>query len=144
MAKSYYQKSFEQKHVKDIQILQKKKNKRGVKRPKISKSFWRRKKSVSITVKVIRLFLRKKSKSKFSISDSNLIRTHNHVVRERTLNYLAKLTEWLSCVVSTYLYGAFDCMLLSCHVRVPEWIHTLYFAWMSRNSFVEASTIFEV
>ena len=32
---------------------------------------------------------------------------------------------WLSCVVSTYLYGAFDCMFLSCHVRVSEWIHTL-------------------
>ena len=28
--------------------------------------------------------------------------------------------------MSTYLYGAFDCMfLLSCHVRVSEWIHTL-------------------
>ena len=25
--------------------------------------------------------------------------------RKRTLNYLAKLAEWLSCVVSTYLYG---------------------------------------
>ena len=27
--------------------------------------------------------------------------------------------------VSTYLYGAFDCMFLSCCVRVSEWIYTL-------------------
>ena len=32
----------------------------------------------------------------------------------------------MSCVVSTYLYGAFDCMFISCHVCVSEWIHTLY------------------
>ena len=61
----------------------------------------------------------------WSLSDSNGIRTHNHLVRKRTLNHLAKLAKWLSCVVSTFLYGAFDCMLLSCHVRVSEWIHTL-------------------
>ena len=70
----------------------------------------------------------------WSLSDSNGIRTHNHLVRKRTLNHLAKLVKWLSCVVSTYLYGAFDCMLLSCHVRVSERIHTLQFSWMSRNS----------
>ena len=29
----------------------------------------------------------------------------------------------MSCVVSAYLYGAFDCMFLSCHIS--EWIHTL-------------------
>ena len=38
--------------------------------------------------------------------------------RKRTLNHLAKLAKWWSCVVSTYLYGAFDCMFLSCHIRV--------------------------
>ena len=27
----------------------------------------------------------------FSLSDSNLIRTHNHLVRKHTLNHLAKL-----------------------------------------------------
>ena len=30
-------------------------------------------------------------------------------------------------------------MLLLCHVRVCGWIYTLYFAWMSRNSLLEAS-----
>ena len=58
------------------------------------------------------------------LSDGNWTRTQNHLVRERTLNHLAKLTKWLSCVLITYLYGAFGC-ILSCHVRVSEWIHTL-------------------
>ena len=34
---------------------------------------------------------------------------------------------WISeiCVVSTYLYGAFGCMFLLCHVHVSEWVRTL-------------------
>ena len=58
--------------------------------------------------------------------DSNGNQTHNHLVRKRKLNHLANLAKWLSCVESTYLYGAFDCMLESCHLRVSEWIHTLH------------------
>ena len=58
-------------------------------------------------------------------SDCKGTRTKNHLFPKRTLNHLAKLAKWLSCAVSTYLYGAFECMLLSCHVRVWEWIHTL-------------------
>ena len=46
----------------------------------------------------------------WSISDSNVIWTYNHLVRKRTLDHLPKLVKWLSCVVSTYLYGAFDCI----------------------------------
>ena len=61
----------------------------------------------------------------WSLSDCNWTRTHNHLVHKQTLNHLAKLTKWLSCVVSTYLYGAFDCMLLSCHVRVSVWNYYL-------------------
>ena len=60
-----------------------------------------------------------------SLGGSDGIRIPNHLIRKRTLNHLVKLAEWLSCVVSTYLYGAFDCMLFSCHLRVSEWIHTL-------------------
>ena len=55
-------------------------------------------------------------------SNSNGIRTHAHLVRKRTLNHLAKLPKWLSCVLSTYMYGAFDCVLFSCRIRVSEWI----------------------
>ena len=51
-------------------------------------------------------------------SDCNWTRTQNHLVLKRTLNHLAKLAKWSSCVLSTYLYGAFDCIFLSCHVRV--------------------------
>ena len=69
----------------------------------------------------------------WSLSDCSWTRIQNHLVRKRTLNYFVKLVKWLSCVLSTYLYGAFDCMFLSCHVHVWEWIHTIV-AWMSRNS----------
>ena len=62
----------------------------------------------------------------WSLSDCNWTRTHNLLVRKGTLNYLAKLAKWLSCVVTTYLYSAFDCMFLPGHARVSEWIHTLY------------------
>ena len=62
----------------------------------------------------------------WSLSDRNKIWTHNHLFRKWTLNHLAKIGKWLSCVVSTYLYSAFYCMLLSCHVSVSEWIYTLY------------------
>ena len=58
-------------------------------------------------------------------SDCNWTRTKNHLIRKRTLNHLAKLTKWFSCVLSNYLYDAFGCMFSSCHVRVSEWIHTI-------------------
>ena len=40
-----------------------------------------------------------------TICDSSGIQTHNHLVPKRTLNYFAKLAKWLTCFVSTYLYG---------------------------------------
>ena len=54
------------------------------------------------------------------MSDSNEIRTHNYLIRKGILNHLANLAKWLSCVVSSYLYGGFDCMLLSFHERDSE------------------------
>ena len=54
-------------------------------------------------------------------------RSHSHLARKLTLNNLSKLANWYSCVVSTYLYGAFDCIFLSCHVLISEWICTVYF-----------------
>ena len=61
----------------------------------------------------------------WSLSDCNWTRTLNNLIRKRTLNHLAKLAKWFSCALSTYLYGTFDCMFSSCHVRVLEWIQTL-------------------
>ena len=46
-------------------------------------------------------------------------------VCQKTLNHLDKLAKWLSCVVSAYLYGSYDCMLLSCHTCILEWIHAV-------------------
>ena len=48
-----------------------------------------------------------------SLSDCNGTRTHNHLIRKHTRNLLTEVAERLSCVVSTSLYGAFDCMFLS-------------------------------
>ena len=59
-----------------------------------------------------------------SLSYSNGIKTHNHLVCKRTLNYLAILVKWLSCVVNAYLCGEFDCILLLCPVRISDWIYT--------------------
>ena len=58
--------------------------------------------------------------------DCTCTRTQNHLVLKRTFNHLVKLAKSLSCVQSTYLQTVFDCMFLSCHVRVSWWIHTLY------------------
>ena len=59
----------------------------------------------------------------WSLIDINGIRTHNYLVRKPILNHIAQLAKWLSCVVSTYLYGVFDCILLSCHIQY--WLYTL-------------------
>ena len=61
---------------------------------------------------------------------SNGTQTHNHLVRKGTLNHLAKLAKWSSCVVSTYLYGAFDCMF-SQHSSIiwPVWLHDWVFVY---------------
>ena len=54
----------------------------------------------------------------FCLHDCNWTRTHNHLFHKWTLNHLVKLAKWLSCFVSTYPDGAFDCMLSPCHVRI--------------------------
>ena len=84
----------------------------------------------SIAFLNVKEFLASGSRHIWILGDSNQIRTHNHLVFKRTLNHLAKVAKWLSSVVGTYLYGAFDWMLLSCHVGVSELIHNLLFARM--------------
>ena len=61
----------------------------------------------------------------WSVSNCNWTQTHNHLVRKGTLNHLAERPKWLSYVLSIYLYVAFACMFLSCHVRIQESIRTL-------------------
>ena len=70
------------------------------------------------------------------LSDCNWTRTYNHLVHKQTFNHLAKLTKWLSCVVSSYLCGAFDCMFLSCHGCVSDYtvcIHSETHTWHDKN-----------
>ena len=73
----------------------------------------------------IKELLARNRRNIWGLSDYNGTWAHNHLVCRGTLNHLAKLAKWLSCVVRTYLYGAFGCMFLSCHIRISEWIHTL-------------------
>ena len=67
------------------------------------------------------------------LSDSNGIRTYNHLVRKQALNHLAKLAKCLSCVVSgltvCYYHITFqsDFTLYSC-LNVKELI-----AWKKRD-----------
>ena len=73
----------------------------------------------------------------WSLSNCNWTRTHNHLVHKRTLNHLAKLVKWLSCVVSTYLEGASDRMFFiisSTRFRVSP--HSIV-GWISRKSLHE-------
>ena len=60
----------------------------------------------------------------WSLNDINEIRTQNHLVCKRTLNHLAKLVKWLSCVVSNYLSGAFWLHVIVMKCVVSEWIYT--------------------
>ena len=53
----------------------------------------------------------------WSLSVSNRTWTHNQLFRKQALKHSTKLAKWLSCVVSTYLYSAVDCMFLSCQVQ---------------------------
>ena len=49
------------------------------------------------------------------LTDCNWAQTHKHLVHKQTLNHLAKLAKWLSCVASTCLCEAFDYKLFSCY-----------------------------
>ena len=69
------------------------------------------------------------------LTDNNGIQTQNYSVRKRKLNRLGKLAKVLSCAVSTSLYSAFESMLLSCHVRLLEWIHTRYRTCFEKRSY---------
>ena len=72
------------------------------------------------------------------LSDSNRIRTHNHLVCKRTLNHLDKLPKWLGCVVSTYLYSVYS----ACFEKGVPWhsgklqsIDSLWntYVWLDNN-----------
>ena len=73
----------------------------------------------------------------WDLSDCNWTRTHDHLVHKPTLNRLAKLAKWLSCVVSAYLHGAFGCMFLSVWILrvwiLRVWIYSETRTWHDKN-----------
>ena len=73
----------------------------------------------------------------WDLLDCNGTRTHNHLVHKRTLNHFVKLGNWLSCVVSTYLYGAVDCSCYHVMYAFQSW-SIRYSCMMPRNSLPEA------
>ena len=84
----------------------------------------------------VKKLLAQKSRDIWSLSACrNGTRTNKHLVRKRRRNHLDKVFKWLSCVVSTDIYGPFDCMLLSCHIHISEWIHTLYLHKCQESSY---------
>ena len=60
----------------------------------------------------------------WGLSDSKGTQNHNHLVDKWTQNHLATLVKWLTCVVKNDMYGTFDCILLSYHVRVSVNLHS--------------------
>ena len=49
-------------------------------------------------LRYVRTYLTQKVVHIISLSDSNGIQTHNHLVHKRTLNHLAKLVCWAKCL----------------------------------------------
>ena len=56
----------------------------------------------------------------WSLSDFKWTQTQNHLFGKGTLTHSTELSKWFSCVLSYYLFGVFDCIFLSIHVRVSE------------------------
>ena len=61
--------------------------------------------------------LARSSREVWNLSDCNYTRSQNHLVGNPTMNYLDTLAKWLNCVLRNYLYDAFDCVFLTCHVH---------------------------
>ena len=68
--------------------------------------------------------------------------TTYHSLSMQLKNFQTFLLNFLDHCLLKKPKQIFVWMLLSCHVRVSEWIYTLQFAWMSRNSLFEAGTIY--
>ena len=81
----------------------------------------------------VKELIARKRRNIWSLSDCNGTRTQNHLVQKRTLNHLPKLTKWFSWIFTTSLYGVFHWLFLLCHVRVSQWLYTLYLSESQRT-----------
>ena len=86
-----------------------------------------------VALKLREFFLWKRGNI-WNLIDNNGNRARKYLNCKSTLQHLAKLDEWLSCVVSTYPISCIHYIILSCHVRVLEWIYTLQFPECQRKS----------
>ena len=71
-------------------------------------------------------------------------RTHSHLVPQQTLNHLARLAKWMSCVVSTYLYSALTVYHVTYAFIVNLHSAVAWNSWMSRYSLLEAGKTSEI
>ena len=60
----------------------------------------------------VKKILPQNSRDIWSLIDCIESQTHNHLLHKRSLNHLAKLTKWFTWDVSSYMYGAFECIFL--------------------------------
>ena len=95
-------------------------------------------KSALCSCLIVKELFAQRSREIWRWSDCKWTRTQNHWVLKRALNHLAKLTKWLNCVLSSYMYGAFDCIILSCPVRVFRVNPHSIVALLSGNTLLEA------
>ena len=65
----------------------------------------------------IKELLARNKRDIWSLSDSNGIRTHNHLVGKRTLNHLAKVSKWI----------------LICTVHLTVWYYHVTYAFQSES-----------
>ena len=78
----------------------------------------------------------------WSLSDSNGIQIHNHLIRKRTINHYWVITTALSCeYLSVYCIWLYVIVLSRTIFRVN--LHSIL-AWISRNSLHKAGAISEV
>ena len=79
----------------------------------------------SIFASVSKKMLARNKRKFWSFIDCIGTPSHNHLVPKPTINHLAQLAKWFSCVQSTHLYGGFDYIFLSCHLWLSKLIHTV-------------------
>ena len=99
----------------------------------------------------VKEFLAQHRRVIWSLGERNETRTDINLGRKQKLNHFVKLNQKFSSIARIYLYGSFNFMLSSYHVRISEWIYTLRqpeyqrnllskqerylkFNWLQRNS----------
>ena len=75
-----------------------------------------------LSLQCIWLYILVMSRTLFSMNPNSIV---TPILGNLMLKNMIELAKWLSCVLSTYVYGAFYSVFFSGHVRVSEWTQTL-------------------